>query len=80
MQPKGKLLIVEDEKIALKNLVHVLKKEGYEVAGAQSGSEALTTIESQAFDLVLTDLKMGKVDGMQVLKKCRDIVRKGCLL
>lgn len=72
MQHRGKLLIVEDEKIALKNLVHVLKKDGYEVAGAPSGVAALAMIESQPFDVVLTDLKMEKVDGMQVLKKCRE--------
>lgn len=72
MQSKGKLLIVDDEKIALKSLVHVLKKEGYDVTGAQSGMAALVLIESQLFDVVLTDLKMEKVDGMQVLKKCRE--------
>jgi len=72
MQNQGKLLVVEDEKIALKNLVHVLKKDGYDVTGAQSGTAALVLIESQPFDVVLTDLKMEKVDGMQVLKKCRE--------
>jgi DNA-binding NtrC family response regulator len=72
MQKQGKLLVVEDEKIALKNLVHVLKKDGYDVTGAQSGAAALALIESQLFDVVLTDLKMEKVDGMQVLKKCRE--------
>lgn len=72
MQNKGKLLIVEDEKVALKNLVHVLKKDGYDVTGAQSGAAALALIESQSYDVVLTDLKMEKVDGMQVLKKCRE--------
>lgn len=72
MQSKGKLLVVDDEKIALKNLVHVLKKEGYDVTGAQSGTAALVLIESQPFDVVLTDLKMEKVDGMQVLKKCHE--------
>ncbi|MHB9102804.1 MAG: sigma-54-dependent transcriptional regulator [Sulfuricella sp.] len=72
MQSKGKLLIVDDEKIALKSLVHVLKKDGYDVTGAQSGTAALALVESQPFDVVLTDLKMEKVDGMQVLKKCRE--------
>lgn len=72
MSHKGKLLVVEDEKIALKNLLHVLKKDGYDVTGAASGSAALALIESQVFDVVLTDLKMEKVDGMQVLKKCRE--------
>jgi DNA-binding NtrC family response regulator len=42
------------------------------VTGAQSGTAALALIESQLFDVVLTDLKMEKVDGMQVLKKCRE--------
>ncbi|MGE5028115.1 MAG: sigma-54-dependent transcriptional regulator, partial [Betaproteobacteria bacterium] len=72
MQNQGKLLIVEDEKIALKNLVHVLKKDGYDVTGAQSGAAALALFEGQSFDVVLTDLKMEKVDGMQVLKKSRE--------
>ena len=68
----GKLLIVDDEKVALKNLEHVMKKEGYEVTATQSGANALAHLEKQPFDVVLTDLRMEKVDGMQVLKKCRD--------
>ncbi|MDP2879379.1 MAG: response regulator, partial [Sulfuricella sp.] len=72
MANQGKLLIVDDEKIALKNLEHVLKKEGYEVAATQSGANALALLEKQPFDVVLTDLRMEKVDGMQVLKKCRE--------
>jgi len=68
----GKLLIVDDEKVALKNLEHVMKKEGYEVTATQSGANALVHLDRQRFDVVLTDLRMEKVDGMQVLKKCRD--------
>ncbi len=68
-----RLLIVDDEKIALKNLEHVMKKEGYDVTGTQSGSNALKLLEEQQFDLVLTDLRMEKVDGMQILKKCNEL-------
>lgn len=68
----GKLLIVDDEKVALKNLEHVMKKEGYEVTATQSGANAMAYLEKQPFDVVLTDLRMEKVDGMQILKKCRD--------
>ncbi|MEK6673269.1 MAG: sigma-54 dependent transcriptional regulator [Nitrospirota bacterium] len=68
-----KILIVDDEKIALKNLEHVMKKEGYEVVGTQSGPNALKLLEEQQFDLVLTDLRMEKVDGMQILKKCNEL-------
>jgi len=73
MQNAAKILIVDDEKIALKNLEHIMKKEGYEVVGTQSGPNALKLLEEQPFDVVLTDLKMEKVDGMQILKKCRDL-------
>ncbi|MDP1653792.1 MAG: sigma-54 dependent transcriptional regulator [Rhodocyclaceae bacterium] len=69
---KGRLLIVDDEKVAVRNLEHVMKKEGYEVVATQSGSNALAHLEAQAFDVVLTDLRMEKVDGMQILKRCRE--------
>ncbi len=68
----GKLLIVDDEKVAVRNLEHVMKKEGYEVVATQSGANALAHLEKQQFDVVLTDLRMEKVDGMQILQKCRE--------
>jgi two-component system response regulator HydG len=73
IQGSPKILIVEDEKVALKNLEHVMKKEGYEVTGTESGPIALRLLEEQQFDVVLTDLRMEKVDGMQILKKCREL-------
>jgi len=69
---KGKLLIVDDEKVAVKNLEHVMKKEGYEVTATQSGANALAHLDKQQFDVVLTDLRMEKVDGLQILEKCRE--------
>ncbi|MFZ3089211.1 MAG: sigma-54 dependent transcriptional regulator [Nitrospirota bacterium] len=73
MNRNTKILIVDDEKIALKNLEHVMKKEGYDVIGTQSGQNALKLLEEQQFDAVLTDLRMEKVDGMQILKRCRGL-------
>ncbi len=73
MQTNAKLLIVDDERIALKNLEYVMKKEGYDVTGTQSGQNALKLLEEQRFDVVLTDLKMEKVDGMQILKRCNEL-------
>jgi DNA-binding NtrC family response regulator len=73
VERKPRLLIVEDEKVALKNLRHVMEKEGYDVTGTTSGSTALTLIEDEEFDLVLTDLRMPKVDGLDVLRKCREL-------
>jgi two-component system response regulator HydG len=73
MQETARLLIVDDERIALRNLEHVMKKEGYQVTSTQSGSNALKILEEQQFDVVLTDLRMEKVDGMQILKKTREL-------
>ncbi|WP_353685084.1 sigma-54 dependent transcriptional regulator [Thermodesulfovibrio sp. 3907-1M] len=68
-----KILVVDDEKITLKNLEHVLKKEGYDVTATQSGVEALKLIEKQPFDIVLTDIKMEKVDGFEILRRCKSL-------
>lgn len=73
MQKSERILIVDDEKVALKNLEHVMKKEGYEVVSTQSGQNALRILEEQKFDVVLTDLKMEKVDGMEILRRCREL-------
>jgi len=56
-----KILVVDDEKITLKNLEHVLKKENYDVVATESGLEALKLIEEQPFDIVLTDIKMERL-------------------
>jgi len=71
--PRARLLVVDDEPIALRNLEKVLAREGYQVSTASSGQAALRQLRHRAFDVVLTDLKMDKVDGMQVLKRCKDV-------
>lgn len=67
------ILVVDDEEVALKNLCHVLRKEGYQVVAAKSGKQALSYLEKNEFPLVLTDLKMPQVDGMQVLKRVKSL-------
>src|SRR5574340_1192773 len=73
MQQTAQILIIDDEKIALKNLEHVMKKEGYAVVATQSGQNALKLLDEQSFDVVLTDLRMEKVDGLQILKRCHEL-------
>jgi DNA-binding NtrC family response regulator len=71
MAKSGRLLIVDDEEVALRNLEHIMQRAGYNVTTASSGAEALVQIEAHEFDLLLTDLRMENVDGMQLLKACR---------
>ncbi|MDF2952948.1 MAG: DNA-binding transcriptional response regulator [Thermodesulfobacterium sp.] len=68
-----KILIVEDEKVTLRNLEYILKKEGYEVIATTSGTNALKLLQENNFDLVLTDLKLEKVDGIEILEKCKKV-------
>ena len=72
MAPKSRILVVEDDALARKNLLHILERKGeYQVASAANGTEALDMVARQRFDLVLTDLRMEKVDGMQVLAETK---------
>lgn len=70
---RGRILIVEDELIARENLDHVLTKEGYNTVAVDSGVRAFKELERQEFDLVMTDLRMQQVDGMQVLERTKEL-------
>jgi len=65
------ILLVDDEAIALTNLTHVLQREGYAVTACRDGEAALAALKRSEFDLVLTDLKMPGIDGMEVLREVR---------
>jgi ATP-dependent Lon protease len=67
----AKILVVDDEPIALENLAYTLKKEKYEVSTAVNGKEALDRCTESTFDLVVTDLKMQQMDGIQLLELVR---------
>jgi len=67
-----KVLLVDDDRIARKNMEHVLAKEGYLITTAADGAEALEFLHRECFDVVVTDLKMKAVDGMEVLAKAKE--------
>ncbi|WDP91242.1 MAG: sigma-54-dependent Fis family transcriptional regulator [Desulfobacter sp.] len=67
------ILIIEDEMIARNNLEHILIKEGYKVTAVESGIKGLALIKSKPFDLIITDYKMKKMDGMQILEHSRQL-------
>ncbi|MCA1979465.1 MAG: sigma-54 dependent transcriptional regulator [Thiobacillus sp.] len=69
----ARILIVDDEEDALDNLRHVMEKAGHAVTAVQSGAAALGLLARQRFDVVLTDLRMEGVGGMDVLAKSRAV-------
>ncbi len=58
------ILVVEDEPASLELLSHFLRKEGYRVSEASDGAEAIELLDNQQFDLVLTDIRMPRLDGV----------------
>ena len=69
----GRILVVDDEESMCQYLSILLKKEGYEVLTANSGQEALKVFGSGPVDLVMTDIQMPKMDGIQLLKGLKGI-------
>ena len=67
-----KILVVDDEKGMRDFLGLVLKKEGYYVAVASDGEEAVKILQKDIFDLVITDVKMPKLSGIDVLKAVKE--------
>jgi ATP-dependent Lon protease len=69
----SQVLVVDDEEIARTNLEYILRKEGHQVSTAANGMEALDLVKAHDFDVVLTDLKMEKMDGIQLLESVKQV-------
>jgi len=70
---RGRLLIVDDEANARTALAELLRDEGYAVETAADGFKALPKVEEFAPDLLLTDLRMPGIDGIELMRKAREI-------
>ena len=68
-----KLLLVDDDPFILEGIGEDLESNGYQVNRASSGESAVELLESIHFDLVITDLVMDSTDGIQVLKKTKEL-------
>ena len=71
--PKARILVVDDEKSMRDLLSITLEKEGYDVLTAPGGEPAIETLHREPVDGVITDLRMPKVDGLQVLRAAKEI-------
>jgi len=73
MSEKGRILVADDEESHRIMLRAVLQEEGYEVAGAADGPEAIRAVEQEPFDLILLDIRMPGMDGIEALMEIRRI-------
>ncbi|MEI7735095.1 MAG: sigma-54 dependent transcriptional regulator [Ferruginibacter sp.] len=67
------ILIIDDERAIRKTLTEILSYEGYKIDEASDGEEGLKRFAEKAYDIVLCDIKMPKVDGIEFLEKAKEI-------
>lgn len=70
---KGRILIVDDEEASRRSLKDILKLEGYKVTDKADGEGALKALEDDGYDLMLLDLKMPGMSGLEVLKQASQV-------
>lgn len=70
---KARILVVDDEESIREFLEIMLRKEGYEITCAEDGQKALDLIKKKSFDLVISDLQMPNMSGLELLKQVKDI-------
>jgi DNA-binding response OmpR family regulator len=68
---QARILLVDDEQAVQTLLTYPLRKEGYEVVGAMDGQEALNRFTEERFDLVVLDIMLPKLDGIEVCRRLR---------
>ncbi len=70
---KPSVLVVDDEEMFARNLARTLEAEGYDVAVAPGGREALERIRSGSVDVMILDMLMPDLDGLEVLRRAREV-------
>lgn len=68
MANKGSVLVVDDDPVVVKSCERILKTEGYKIDSAVNGQHAINILQNQDYDLVITDLKMPEVNGIDLIK------------
>ena len=67
-----KILLIEDEKITRITLTNTLRKEGFELTSCATGAEGMDKLQREAYDLVITDLRLPKMNGIDILKAVKN--------
>ena len=76
----SKILVVDDELSMREFLEILLQKEGHQIESAASGKEGLERIESEKFDLIICDIMMPRISGMEILKRARDLDKNAMVI
>jgi len=70
------ILIIDDEELVTKSLLKLLRKEGYAAVIARSGQEAIEKVKETNFNLIICDVRMPEMDGIETIKQIRAYLEK----
>jgi len=73
MENKGKILVLDDEQIVLESVSRILEEENYDVKTSRSGENAVNMLKQGGFDVLITDLKMPGMDGLQAMEALAEV-------
>lgn len=68
MVTKTKILLIDDDFLVLRTLARVLEGRGYETTAVNSGTQAIERVKKEDFDLVMSDIRMPELDGVETVK------------
>ena len=71
-----KILVIDDEKLVAESLKKLLKREGYDTNIAKNGTDAMEQIKENDFDLIVSDIRMPDINGIEIVKKIREYLKR----
>lgn len=71
-----KILVVDDEELITKSLLKLLDKEGYNTTVVRSGREAIDKVKEVNYDLIICDVRMPEMDGIETIEQVRAYLKK----
>ena len=71
-----KILVVDDEELITKSLLKLLDKEGYSTTVVRSGKEAIDKVKESNYDLIICDVRMPEMDGIDTIKEIRSYLER----
>jgi len=71
-----KILVIDDEKLVVESLKKLLKREGYDANIAKNGAEAMVQIKENDFNLIVSDIRMPDINGIEIVKKIREYLKQ----
>ena len=73
---KKQILVIDDEELVTKSLLKLLNSKGYTATIARSGLEALAKVKEDNFDLIISDVRMPEMDGIETIRQIRTYLEK----